>query len=235
MRQIREGLRPTQTDATLREYLAPYCVWDECPHIARVLTVGGSMGKSHATNSRSRLERFVFTHPIAEVPFAEIRRGDLIDFQMDLVRADVGRCSINQVMGHLKVAFREACNREELDRNPAAGLEDIRYQTAKRGVFTLEELRLLFPPNSHGPWQDLSDHAVLLLAWTTGMRKGELLALRWEHVHLDQRYVERRSGTSAQFTGLLIGCSTSTSVAHWSSSTTSFSLFTKLCKGGTSS
>ena len=172
-------------ETTLGQYIAPYFVWDACPHIQRLLTVGASIGKTHAAATRTRIERYILTHQIADMRFADITRGDLIDYQADLLRHGVGKRTINQVFEALKVVFREAVAREDLDRDPAAHLENIRYQRAERGVFSLEELRLLFPATPPGPWRDLQDHTMFLLAWTAGMRKGELLALRWANIDLD--------------------------------------------------
>ena len=188
VQQIAKRRRITR-ETTLGQYLAPYYVWDECPHIKRLVTVGASIGKTHAASTRSRIERYILTHPIADIQLAELTRGDLIDFQVDLVRQGTGRRTVNQVLGALKVMFREAVSREDLDRDPSAHIENIRYEAIERGVFTLEELRLLFPATPPGPWRGLQEHTMFLLAWTCGMRKGELLALRWTSVDLERAAV----------------------------------------------
>ena len=45
--------------------------------------------------------------------------------------------------------------------------------------------RLLSAGTSPNPWF----RPVVLFAIETGMRRGEILSLCWEHVHLDKRYV----------------------------------------------
>ncbi|MBN2564308.1 MAG: site-specific integrase, partial [Candidatus Eisenbacteria bacterium] len=54
-----------------------------------------------------------------------------------------------------------------------------------RGVFTAEELRDLFPAEGPGPWGDHQTYTCFLLAATTGMRCGEVLALRWRDVDFE--------------------------------------------------
>ena len=200
VRRMAKGRR-AGADVTLATYLAPYYVWGQCPHIRRLIAVGASIGRAHAAATRTRIEQHVLPHPIAEMRLGDITRGDLIDLQADLVGEGVGKRSINQIFAALKVVFREAVAREDLDRNPAAHLENIRYQSTERGVFTLDELRRLFPLTPPGPWQGLLDHTMFLLAWTAGMRKGELLALRWANVDLGSAVVrvdEARKGYSAE-------------------------------------
>lgn len=57
-------------------------------------------------------------------------------------------------------------------------------------MFTAAELcSQLFPVDDLGPWHDAHDYTCFLLAATTGMRHGEILALRWANVHLEERFL----------------------------------------------
>jgi len=111
-----------------------------------------------------------------------------LDFRSRLLeRASPG--TVNQVVGILKIAYKEGIYREELERNPMAGIGLIHYQKQERGILTIDELQLLFPAEALGPWKDLVDHACFLFAASTGMRRGEILALRWGQLHLQDGYV----------------------------------------------
>ena len=62
------------------------------------------------------------------------------------------------------------------------GIGVSRYQPKEVGVFTAGELKVFFPATPPGPWGDLTGYAVFLTAATTGMRRGEILDLRWRQV-----------------------------------------------------
>lgn len=99
-----------------------------------------------------------------------------------------GQSTVNNVMGILKIVFREGFFREELDRNPTEGIGAIKYQKKEAGIFTLDELRRLFVEEPN-PWQDRIDYTCFFLTASTGMRRGEVLALRWHSLDLEQGVV----------------------------------------------
>jgi integrase len=90
-------------------------------------------------------------------------------------------------MAMLKAALQEGVYREELEKNPALKIGALKYQKMERGIFLPAELLALFTGDPPGPWRDLQARACFLLAWSCGMRRGELYALRWRHVDLDSR------------------------------------------------
>jgi integrase len=58
----------------------------------------------------------------------------------------------------------------------------VRHKKRERGIFTVEELKKLFPEHGYGPWKGARDYTCFYLAAVTGARRGELIVLRWRHV-----------------------------------------------------
>ena len=195
-------------DITLGEYAQSFFKWDignapRCPHCQRVLASGGQIGPEHAERQRRLLERFIIGDKenkpdlIARKRLGDIKRRDCIDFRSRVIKnlgvditdreAPKGKRVTNLVMTVLSTIFSEAIEREDLDANPAARLS-IKYQKAKRGVFSAAELRDLFPPavDDNGPWPDLRTKAAFLTAGACGLRRNEIRALRWGSVNLEE-------------------------------------------------
>jgi integrase len=89
------------------------------------------------------------------------------------------------LMQTLKVVVHEALYRQDIDRDPTAGVGRLHEDTRISGVFTVEELRALFPEDGLGPWRTLQEKACFLLGASTGMRRGELLALTWDQLDFE--------------------------------------------------
>jgi len=168
------------TDMLLKDYLDPYFIWDKCPHVQRLLEEGKSISPSYEENQRARLTKYILTDSISDLPFVTIKRADILDFRSRLLKL-VGTRTVNRTIGILKIVFKEAFFREEIDRDPTMGIGDVKYAQRERGIFTAGEMRALFA-ECPGVWRDLRGYAVFSLAAFAGMRRGEILELTWQQI-----------------------------------------------------
>ena len=129
------------------------------------------------------MENHLFTDPIASKRLDQITRADVIDFRSRLIETK-GDSTANKVITILKTIFKEGFFREEIEKDPTIGIGRVNYQKTEVGIFTIDELLSLFPRNSLKPWTDIHDYTCFLIAASTGMRRGEILALRWQNVDL---------------------------------------------------
>ena len=171
---------------TFRDYAEPFFDWDGCPHVRRFREEGKSITTRHVRIQRGRLEKHVFSDPFANLHVVAVTRADVLDLRTRLLMTN-GPESVNKIIGVVKVVFREALYREEIDRDPTAGIGKIKHQKRVRGMFTVDELKNLFPDAGFGPWKDVQDYTCFYLAAVTGARRGELLVLRWRHFDFDKR------------------------------------------------
>ena len=177
-----------RSKVTLSEYIKPYFVWDECPHIRRLRTEGKSISPRYAKDQRRRIEMYILGDPICDIPIGDLRRADILDYRERLFGSGVGARTANCTMGALKTIIREAFYREEIDRDPTVGVGQIKYKETEVGVFTIQEIKALFR-EIPGMWQDVSCYAAFILAAQTGMRRGEIIALRWEQIDLENSFI----------------------------------------------
>lgn len=171
---------------TFQKYAIPFFDRDRCPHIRRLREEGKSITHRHAKIQRQRLVKHILSDPFAGKRLSEITRADVLDLRTRLLTKNAP-ATVNKVIGIVKVIFREALYREEISRDPTAGVGKIKERRKERGIFTSEELRALFPDYGYGPWRDVHDYTCFYLAAVTGLRRGEILALRWRYINFERQ------------------------------------------------
>ncbi len=176
---------------TFKEYSSPFYIWDSCPHIRRLLDERKSITHRHARNQRYWIDKYILPDIIVQKKLSEIKRADLIDFRSRLLQQIPDKLNtVNKVMAVIKTIFKEAQIREDIDKDPTIGLGKIKETPKRPGIFSMNELEQLFPIDSFGPWQEVMDYTCFLLASTTVMRKGEILALKWENIDFEKGIIK---------------------------------------------
>jgi hypothetical protein len=69
-------------------------------------------------------------------------------------------------MKTIKTIYSEAIYREDIERNPAEQIGNIKYEKDEVGVFSIEELLSFFPNDGLGPWKDIYDYTCFLFAYS---------------------------------------------------------------------
>jgi integrase len=105
----------------------------------------------------------------------------------------VSPSTVNRELACLKTLFNKAIEWEKTERNPAAKIKKFREPNPVERILSPDEMRRLIDEAS----PDL--RPVLLIALNTGMRKGEILSLRWRAVDFVKGFIlieDSKSGKS---------------------------------------
>lgn len=105
----------------------------------------------------------------------------------------VSPSTINRELACLKTLFNKAVEWEKLDVNPAAKIKKFREPNAMERILTIAESKRLLDESS----DEL--RPVLIVALNTGMRKNEILSLRWKDVDFVKGFIhvaDSKSGRS---------------------------------------
>jgi integrase len=113
-----------------------------------------------------------------ERTLGSITRQDLKTFSMSLVDTGLAASTINGIVVIGTTALNWAYHEGMIPSDPTAGITRFSGKAEKRGVLTPEEAPAVFSV----PWTDHRAYAANLLACTTGLRAGEIQALRWEDI-----------------------------------------------------
>ena len=121
----------------------------------------------------------VHLHALQRRPVREVRRKD-VEALHQRIGKDNGRVAANRVIATLKAVLHRAIAVHELGiPNPAARIEFFEEQERTRRL-EAHELPAFLKAVDEEPNRDLRDFILLLLF--TGVRKVNLLTMRWEHV-----------------------------------------------------
>lgn len=133
-----------------------------------------------------------------------ITAADALDFVTVLERKGLAPKTIRNVVATLSALFTfgKAPQRRWASENPCEGLDlPVVPEATEIRFLTLEEVHALIAHARPGMFQPI-DRAIFLTAAMTGLRQGELVALRWRDVdwpaariRVRQNYVRGRYGT----------------------------------------
>lgn len=166
---------------TLDEYAKDFYKWGKCKWIKRQHAKGKSFAVTMAQSRRGQLENYILPK------FGKKKLKDInpVAFEDWVISLDLANGTKNQILYSLKIILKEAKREGLVKYNPLVEVEPLGSNYKKRDAFLLEELKIMFPLNREKLikiWGSLYYANLYYLMVTTGMRVGEAIALKWEHI-----------------------------------------------------
>ena len=164
----------------LLSYLEEFWDYEKSPYVREKLAYGQSIGKRHCYEQNKRLSHWRRSFS-EDTLITDVTNEDLRNFQLTLKERGLAPKSINIILNVGTVAFNWLADHGEIPTNPAAGLRKFSGTSKKRDILSQEEAKRLFSI----PWDDERSRVGNLLAMTTGLRAGEVVALQAEDIKDD--------------------------------------------------
>ncbi len=133
-------------------------------------------------------------HIVPELGSRPLRLVRRIDIERFIARkqARYAAKTVNHYLGVLTVLFNAAVEWEELDRSPCRGVKRLREDPPNTMFWTFEESAAFLTAAEQEPdW-----HLLFLMAMRTGLRQGELFALRWSDVDFERSAIHVQRSVS---------------------------------------
>lgn len=215
IRDLRDGLYVEATEITVKGYLEQWLEDYVKPNVKpKTYSIYKNMVEKHIIPALGHIE-------LAKLRKSKIK-GFLAEKQKDGARADKkeGRLSnrtVEYIYVVLKSALKHAVEDELIRKNPAEGITPPRPE--KTNIQYLERhhvkafLDALRESNYKFKGVVFKGHRLFplyLLALTTGMRRGELLGLKWENIDFKKRLIRVRTSLVDTDDGYLLQDSTKT-------------------------
>jgi integrase len=126
---------------------------------------------------------------------SELTRWDAETFKIEMSRR-VAPATVNRLLGNLKHILSMAVEWGALSNNPFVGVKLLRVPKRSERILTKDEEGKLLDAcdQIHTPRLRSS----VLMALNTGMRRGEIYGLRWEHVDCPNRSIKVIDGKTEQ-------------------------------------
>ncbi|HWF57112.1 MAG TPA: site-specific integrase [Candidatus Dormibacteraeota bacterium] len=133
-------------------------------------------------------ERHIRLHilpTLGRLPIARLRPEQLDRLYAALLAKGLSRTSVQHIHAILRRSLSQATRRGVIARNPTDLVDPPGRDHPEMQVLSVDQARALLATARTGRYAELE--ALYVLALTTGMRRGELLALRWADVDVVKR------------------------------------------------
>ena len=164
---------PTSSSEKAVEFLRKF--WsDESPYLAEKKRMGKHIGVIYVEESLYMINNFWAKYFDEDLLLNQLSRKMLKDFIAYVDTFSLGWSRKLKIYRAGAVALRWAYNEELIDRDVTAGISSFSGKSKERKILTKEMAELLFSTQ----WEDDRCKLINLIAMLTGMRAGEILALR---------------------------------------------------------
>jgi len=162
------------------DFLKRFWNYDESPYVAEKKAHGQTIGKRRCIDMTYAVNGH-WTRSFPDRTLGDVTRRDLSEFGVHLANRGLAAKTINHIIQAGTVALTWAHSNELISSNPAANLRKFSGRSAKRGILTIDEAKALFDLR----WEDDRARTANLVAATTGLRAGEIAALRLQDIGED--------------------------------------------------
>ena len=178
---IKLGKLAEEKSLVFSAYTEHFFVYDDCPYIKTRLLHGKSYTKGWAQKQRNLLISRIIPE-FGNLDIREIFEKRIEAWLLRLKQDGVGTKTLNHLITALRIVFGYAAKSHDIDDNPMENIELFSTKAVEKGILSREELARLFSDETGAAWRSIMHFALNLTAAMTGMRLGEILALKYEMV-----------------------------------------------------
>ena len=183
--RLSKGAMRAPKPTTLRE------AWDSWLEAAKAGTVRNRSGdryKAATIRAYATAMRIRVLPDFGTVRLADLSQADLQDFSERMLAGGLGAATVQLTIAPLRAVCKRAKQRGELVINPCSGLSLPAAQGRRERFATATEAEALIEAVAEG------DRALWATALYSGLRRGELMALKWDAVDLAEGVIHVRAG-----------------------------------------
>jgi integrase len=164
---------------SFEDFLTRFWDYDRSPYVEEKLSHKLRIGRTHTKLCLERAKKYWLPY-FRERSLGEITLQDLKDFSVALSNnnPNLSALTLKHILLVGTAALRWAYNNKKIPLDPTGGLCSFSSKSKRRGILKPPEVVALFKLR----WNDQRALLANILAMSTGMRIGEILALRTEDI-----------------------------------------------------
>lgn len=182
-------LIPTPTEKkplTLHEFAQFFWDYEKSDFLKYRKQRGYVMSRSHTSNQHQKYNRYI-EPAFGKKKLEAITTSQIETWFLALKDSGYSHQSCNHLLSNLRTILSEAVRKGHLSKNQADDVRPLSKDAKVRGILTANEVKDLFYQGfSAQIWQSRPYYLANLVAATTGLRMGEIQALRWQDIGEDR-------------------------------------------------
>lgn len=169
----------------IADFITDFWTEEKSPYYEQQRAHRKDINGTHCQNMRDMVRRYWL--PFFGNSTVDSLTTEILNKFFIYLAADKGLKSstVNKALNSAAVAFKFYCKNKKIGSNPMDGIERFGCDKTERGILTREEVERLFGFE----WGNKKKQLANMLAAFTGMRAGEVSALRYCDIYDDRIYV----------------------------------------------
>ncbi len=169
-----------------KDYCEPFFRWNSCPIVKDKLARGGHYSIALCESNRKSLEKHILP-TFGNKYLINITYSMINSWILGLPKKNnIANTTCNKMLSILKQILDYAVLEGYLESSPAKLVKPLIANDKRRGCFSVNEVQRIFSLK----WASSLAYAACFVSAFTGLRLGEIRALRMSHVHEDYILVD---------------------------------------------
>lgn len=179
IKQLQSGISTQKSNLNFSNFTKDWFIWGKCDYIKLMLSKGNRFSRSHADNRRGFLLNHLQPY-FGKMKLSEITVQSIESFIVNMQKANYSSSTINSAFSTLSSILKEAHRQGIIKENPILKVQSVVKKSKKKDIIPHSiAQKLLLPENMGIYWDNNPFHYLFnLVAFTTGLRQAEILALR---------------------------------------------------------
>jgi integrase len=199
---IKNGKVIARSRLSFKNFAAGFFNYKTSIFIKRQIDSGARYSQTYADSNNGILENHLIPK-FGDKLITAISVLDIEQFMDDIIAQGYGTTTLKNIMNALSAVLSEAHRVKVISENPMDNVKRRIPRYQRRGTLPYDVIRKLFvQDNIQNIWRNNRQHFLFCLtALVTGMRQGEIQALRWkdiktDHIELQNKW-DRKYGLSS--------------------------------------
>lgn len=175
---------------TFGKYASDFWNYETCPIIQNKIKRGGRYTIKHANRQQGRVNSNMMPYFKSKV-LQELTPA-MIESWLFMLAETLSNKTVNDCLNCMRLILDQAIAEGYLTTNVARSVKPLIVNSVRRGCFTVEQIKEIFSAD----WENDIAYTMCYLSAHTGMRLGEIRALKPEQIHKD--YIEVNASYSRE-------------------------------------